>query len=226
VQRVCVAIEGNEIDLETDANGVARAPLPFAPERWSPAHPRLYDVTLSCNGEIVRDRIGFRTIETRGCEILLNGEPVFLRGISIHEEARCGSRCGEDDARLLRWAQSWLHFVRLALPHDKPMARIADELDRRCKEIPVYWEIDWESVALESRRTSSRLILRDRNRASRRVSVALPRRCRSPRAQSSCVHSRRLRAARSTRSSAALLDALRRPSHAHRRSVGELVDVS
>jgi beta-glucuronidase len=32
------------------------------------------------------DRIGFRTIETRGEDILLNGKRVFLRGISLHDE--------------------------------------------------------------------------------------------------------------------------------------------
>ena len=174
VQRVQLAIEGHAIEVETDAHGVGRAALPFTPERWSPDHPRLYDVTLRCNGEVVRDRIGFRTIETRGHEILLNGEPIFLRGISIHEEAplRSGRAHGEDDARLLlRWAQELgCNFVRLShYPHDESMARVADELGLLVwEEIPVYWEIDWESpAALESATNQLReLILRDRNRAS------------------------------------------------------------
>jgi beta-glucuronidase len=49
------------------------------------------------------------------------------------------------------------------------MARVADELGLLVwEEIPVYWEIDWESpVALESAMRQLReLILRDRNRAS------------------------------------------------------------
>jgi len=173
-QHVRVRIDEHEMELVTDAHGVARASLPFAPERWSPERPRLYDVALSCNGEVVRDRIGFRTIETRGSDILLNGEPVFLRGISIHEEAplRGGRAHGVDDARLLlRWAQELgCNFVRLShYPHDEPMARVADELGLLVwEEIPVYWEIDWESpVALECATSQLReLILRDRNRAS------------------------------------------------------------
>ena len=173
-QRVHVAIGGNELELETDAEGRARIPLSFAPERWSPENPHLYDVTLTCNGEVVRDRIGFRTIGTRGHEILLNGEPIFLRGISIHEEAplRSGRAHGPDDARLLlRWAQELgCNFVRLShYPHDESMARMADELGLLVwEEIPVYWEIEWESpVALECATNQlSELILRDRNRAS------------------------------------------------------------
>lgn len=173
-QRVRCGIEGREVELVTDEDGAARASLPFAPERWSPQRPRLYDVTLACNGEEIRDRIGFRSIETRGSEILLNGEPVFLRGISIHEEAplRGGRAQGEDDARvLLRWAQELgCNFVRLShYPHDESMARVADEIGLLVwEEIPVYWEIDWESrAALESATSQLReLILRDRNRAS------------------------------------------------------------
>jgi beta-glucuronidase len=173
-QRVQIAIGDEAIELETDTQGRARAPLPFAPERWSPENPRLYDVTLACSGEVVRDRIGFRSIETRGHEILLNGEPVFLRGISIHEEAplRSGRAHGPDDARLLlRWAQELgCNFVRLShYPHDESMARVADELGLLVwEEIPVYWEIEWESpVALDSATKQLReLILRDRNRAS------------------------------------------------------------
>ena len=52
-----------------------------------PDHPKLYDVVLSSGADKVHDSIGFRTIETRGTQILLNGKPIFLRGISMHEEA-------------------------------------------------------------------------------------------------------------------------------------------
>lgn len=173
-QPVRIEIGGRVIDLVTNAQGRAFAPLPFEPERWSPARPRLYDVALSCNGEVVHDRVGFRTIEVRGIEILLNGEPIFLRGISIHEEAplRGGRASGADDARtLLGWAlELGCNFVRLShYPHDESMARMADELGLLVwEEIPVYWEIDWESpVALASATSQLReLILRDRSRAS------------------------------------------------------------
>jgi beta-glucuronidase len=173
-ERVRVTIAGHAVELVTDARGGAHAALPITPERWSPAAPRLYDVTLSCNGEVIEDRIGFRAIETRGHDLLLNGEPVFLRGISIHEEAplRGGRAHGVDDARvLLGWARELgCNFVRLShYPHDEAMVRLADELGLLVwEEIPVYWEIDWESpIALACATSQLReLILRDRNRAS------------------------------------------------------------
>ena len=36
--------------------------------------------------KILKDEIGFRIIETSGKKLFLNGKPIFLRGISIHEE--------------------------------------------------------------------------------------------------------------------------------------------
>jgi beta-glucuronidase len=173
-RRVRATLGEHDVELTTGPDGVARALLPFDPERWSPAHPRLYDVTLACSGEVVRDRIGFRRIETRGHDILLNGEPVFLRGISVHEEAplRGGRAHGPADARLLlRWAQELgCNFVRLShYPHDEHMARVADELGLLVwEEIPVYWEIAWTSPAALACATAQlrELILRDRNRAS------------------------------------------------------------
>lgn len=58
---------------------------------WSPENPALYAVTatLLVNGEAVDDlidRIGFRTIRTDGKKILLNGQPLRLRGFNRHEE--------------------------------------------------------------------------------------------------------------------------------------------
>ena len=59
----------------------------------------------------VQDRIGFRTVATRGPDILLNGKPIFLRGISLHEEAlgrggRATTRAQAEALLNLR-ARSW-----------------------------------------------------------------------------------------------------------------------
>jgi hypothetical protein len=55
--------------------------------RWSPEMPKLYKVAVSAGQDSIDELIGFRTVEVRGTEILLNGKPIFLRGISIHAEA-------------------------------------------------------------------------------------------------------------------------------------------
>ncbi len=77
-------------------------------QRWAPETPKLYKVRISAGQDAVEDMVGFRTIETRGTEILLNGKPIFLRGISIHAEApyRTGRANTDKDAEtLLGWAK-------------------------------------------------------------------------------------------------------------------------
>jgi beta-glucuronidase len=101
----------------------------------------------------VRDQIGFRSIETKGTDILLNGRPIFLRGICIHEEAplRGGRAYSREDAlTLLGWAKELgANFVRLAhYPHNEFIVREADRMGIMVwSEIPVYWTILWENPA-------------------------------------------------------------------------------
>ena len=58
---------------------------------WSPENPALYQVmaTLLENGEAIDDlidRIGFREIRVEGKKLLLNGQPLLLKGFNRHEE--------------------------------------------------------------------------------------------------------------------------------------------
>jgi len=160
--------------VTTDASGRGEFRLPAKVEPWSPEHPRLYQVTLSAGADKVHDSIGFRTIETRGSQILLNGKPIFLRGISLHEEApiRGGRAFNDQDAEtLLGWAHELgCNFVRLThYPHSENMTRLADRMGLLVwSEIPVYWDIDWENPAtLQNARNQLRdMISRDHNRAS------------------------------------------------------------
>jgi beta-glucuronidase len=120
-------------------------------ERWSPETPKLYKVTIRAGRDVVDELIGFRTVETRGTQILLNGKPIFLRGISIHAEApyRLGRANTDKDAEiLLGWAKELgCNFVRLAhYPHDETMLRAADRMGLLVwSENPVYWALQFEN---------------------------------------------------------------------------------
>ena len=172
--RVSIPELDAEVSVETDAAGFARFSLDAEPELWSPERPRLYGVELHAAADRVPDEIGFRSIEVRGGDILLNGEPVFLRGISAHEESLLhpGRAFGPLDAEAtLGLAQELgANFVRLAhYPHDEHMARAADRMGLLLwEEIPLYWGIAWENEqTLErARQQLDELIGRDRNRAS------------------------------------------------------------
>jgi beta-glucuronidase len=161
--------------LMPDQDGQARGELAAADlELWSPEHPLLNDVEISTGTDTLKDRLGFRTIATRGRDILLNGKQVFLRGICIHEEnpLRGARAWSEEDARLLlNWARDLgCNFVRLAhYPHNEHMARLADEMGIMCwEEIPVYWTIQWTNpaTAANAKQQLADLIARDQNRAS------------------------------------------------------------
>ncbi len=175
-QRITVRIPeaGISKSFSTDANGFAAIDFNADLKLWSPESPKLYDVTIAAETDQVRDQIGFRSIEVRGTEILLNGRPIFLRGVCIHEEAplrggRANSR--EDALKLLGWAKELgANFVRLAhYPHNEFMVREADRLGIMVwSEIPVYWTILWDNPAtLENARNQlSEMIARDKNRAA------------------------------------------------------------
>lgn len=162
--------------VTTDTAGRADLNLPVdaSLQRWSPEHPHTYDVSVSSATDRITERIGFRTIEVQGDDILLNGKPVFLRGICLHEEnpVRGGRANSPEDARqLLGWAKELnCNFVRLAhYPHNEYMARTADELGLLLwEEIPVYWTIHWNdpNTLANAEQQLEELITRDANRGS------------------------------------------------------------
>ena len=160
--------------VTTDSRGFARVRFPAKLQLWSPDNPKLYDVVISSQGDPIHDRIGFRSIEAKGTDLLLNGKPIFLRGISIHEESplRGGRAFSDDDARmLLGWAKELgCNFVRLAhYPHNENMLRMADQLGIMVwAEIPVYWTILWDNqeTLKNAQNQLGELITRDRNRAA------------------------------------------------------------
>jgi beta-glucuronidase len=161
--------------VRTDANGRAAISIPVKSLRyWSPEDPKLYSVTISGSTDRIADRIGFRTIETRGRDILLNGKSVFFRGVSVHDENPLipGRLRGSGDMRmLLQWAKDMnCNYVRLAhYPHSEEMIRLADEMGLMVwAEVPVYWTISWENAATyaNANKQLTDLIVRDKNRAS------------------------------------------------------------
>lgn len=154
-------------------DGVGELIVAARPERWSPASPRLYGVRYLFADDVVTDRIGFRTIATRGTRLLLNGEPTWLAGVCVHEDdISLGKVTTDDDIRRrFRHAKELgANFLRLAhYPHDARVAEIADEEGLLLwAEVPVYWAIEFANpVTLQDARNQLReLITRDINRAS------------------------------------------------------------
>ena len=177
--KVCVFIPELKLEqqLTTDAEGTVSTTLKVNSKKlslWSPANPKLYDVRLSLDTATFADKIGFRTIETRDKQILLNGQPIFLKGISIHNEKPNGggrANSAEDARTLLSWAKELgCNFVRLAhYPHHEEMVREAEKMGLLVwSEIPVYWTIAWTNPKTyeNAKQQLTDMIVRDHNRAN------------------------------------------------------------
>jgi beta-glucuronidase len=174
-----ISVELPELHAKTKAqvDQGGRALVSFAVhglQPWSPESPRLYKVELTAGNDALHEEMGFKTIETRGTEILLNGKPIYLRGISVHAEApyRTGRATTEKDVdTLLGWAKELgCNYVRLAhYPHDEKMTRAADRMGLLVwSEIPTYWAIEFGNpeVLKKAKQQLHEEIARDRNRAS------------------------------------------------------------
>jgi beta-glucuronidase len=166
-----------KVNVKAGAHGIATFAIPWSNNLalWSPESPVLHQVNISTSsGDQAQDKIGFRTIATQGRNILLNNQPIFLRGICLHEEApdREGRAYTEADARKLLSSAKELgcNYVRLAhYTHNEHMLKVADELGLMVwAEIPVYWVLDFENPVTRTYAQThlTEMIDRDRNRAS------------------------------------------------------------
>lgn len=160
--------------VKTDSTGRAHFELPIQVQLWEPDAPKRYSVSLISEEDAVSEQVGFRTIETRGEDILLNGKTVFLRGISMHEESlrKPGRAWGQADAEAAIAELKALNanYVRLAhYPHNEYMVRAADAAGIMIwAELPVYHAIDFKNpCTLEAAKQQyNEFIARDQNRAA------------------------------------------------------------
>ena len=140
---------------ETQIQGRA---FPAQYDEWSPEHPTLYHLKLTVKSEgRVFEKIvpvGFRQIEVKGTKILLNGEPVFFKGVNYHEMyPGVGMTLAREQVRrdLLDMKAMGCNFVRLAhYPHDRQVYELADELGLMVwSEIPA-WQTHAETLGSDA----------------------------------------------------------------------------
>ncbi len=54
-------------------------------EAWSAEHPYLYELRLRTPQEYIREQVGFRHVEIKGGQLLVNGQPILIKGVNRHE---------------------------------------------------------------------------------------------------------------------------------------------
>ena len=160
--------------LITTENGLATFEIKSKPVLWEPMNPKLYKITVTTNEDSVSDEIGFRTIETKGCDILLNGKSIFLKGVNFHEEIpqRLGRAYSDADAAMILSEVKALgcNFARTAhYPQNERIVRLAEKMGIMLwEEIPLWQGIEFTNpVILEKAKNMLQdMICRDKNRSA------------------------------------------------------------
>jgi beta-glucuronidase len=173
-QNVRILIPELKIDYLARANGDGLAPVKFSSKfrLWTPKDPKLYTVFIQSASDTVTDEIGFRTIEASGKNILLNGKPIFLKGVNIHEETlnKPSRAWSENDAMIMLnlAKETGCNMVRLAhYPHNEHMVKLAEKMGIMVwNEIPAYQHIEFASPTMPGKLEimMKEMIQRDRNR--------------------------------------------------------------
>lgn len=123
---------------------------------WSHESPNLYRLIVTLvdpDGEVQHvyaSSIGFRSVRVTGNELLINGRPVLINGVNIHEHSPTRGRyvtAAETLADLVLMKRSNINAIRLAhYPHAEHFAELCDELG--------IYVVDEANVESHARQTS------------------------------------------------------------------------
>lgn len=123
-----------------------------APKRWDAEHPNTYTLEVSVVigktvQQTIRRRIGFRTVQRVGNQLLVNGRPVKLRGVCRHSIHPIHGRAvpaefDELDAKLFRAGN--INFVRTS--HYPPSEQFLDACDRHGIYVEEETAVCWSNV--------------------------------------------------------------------------------
>lgn len=176
LQKVNVVISELNLNFHSQTNSEGLAEVNFTSEikLWSPEEPKLYKVIIETETDTVIDEIGFRSIEVVGNQVFLNGKPIFLKAVNIHEEnpLKKAKAVDEKDAALLLGSAKELgcNLVRLAhYPHNEYTVKLAEKMGLMVwDEIPVYQHIEFSASGVTDKMSlmAREMIKRDRNRCS------------------------------------------------------------
>ena len=160
--------------LTVDSMGYAAIAFKAEVKLWSPEIPNQYLVRFTSEEETISEKIGFRNIEVKGTDIILNGKSIFLKGVNFHEEvpqriARATSV--EDSRQLLQWAKDLgCNFVRLThYPQSEHTIRMAEEMGIMLwEEIPLWQGIAFDNPIILKKADNmlKEMIRRDKNHCS------------------------------------------------------------
>lgn len=138
---------------------------------WSPDAPNLYELVVDLGTDRVTETFGFRTVETRDGKILLNGQPIYMRGALDQDYYPDGIYTPpsleflEDQARKAKHLGLNLLRCHIKVP-DPRYYEVADRLGLLVwTEVPNVANFTTQSAA-RMRQTMEGILKRDRNHPS------------------------------------------------------------
>jgi beta-glucuronidase len=99
---------------------------------WRPGDPHLYRLDVRHGDDEYSLPVGIRTVQVVGARLLLNGQPVRLRGFGMHEDSALHGR-GHDDARMVRdfALLKWIGANSFRTSHYPYAEEVLDYADRQ-----------------------------------------------------------------------------------------------
>ncbi len=83
---------GSDVNVPGDGEAVLDLETPVEnPEKWSAEHPYLYSLLITLKDadgrviEVVPCKVGFRSVELKNGNMLVNGVPVMIKGVNRHD---------------------------------------------------------------------------------------------------------------------------------------------
>lgn len=169
---------------EQHKRGVAKFKLPIPrPAKWSPETPNLYTLVMTLQNDAGQGidfescRVGFRKIEIRDRQVLLNGRRLLVRGVNRHEHhPERGRALTREYMREEILVMKRLNFNAVRTSHypcatewyelcDELGILLVDEANLECHGLGTNITDDpaWAAAFLDR---AVRLVLRDRNHPS------------------------------------------------------------
>ncbi len=106
-------------------------------KRWSAEHPNLYRYTLTLKGDqdnvlaVVSQKTGFRKVEIKDAQLHVNGMPILVKGVNLHEHHETKGHVPNRDIMLKDiqlMKQNNFNAVRMShYPHDPELYELCDE---------------------------------------------------------------------------------------------------
>lgn len=129
-------LKGDRELYQVKGTGTLTLDIPHA-KKWSPKSPYLYDLTVNrMDGQAIVDayplRVGVRTVIIDGDHLMLNGQPIYLKGFGRHEDFPVSGRGYNPsvivkDYALMGW-MSANSFRTSHYPYSEQMMDLADQL--------------------------------------------------------------------------------------------------